>query len=632
MELNCAQTQRTAERHLSRGRITAAIEEYRKLVDWDPTDLNRLNTLGDLYARAGLNHEAKRIFTRVAEGYRHQGFPSKAIALLKKVLRIDPSDLDAAAMLAEYYLEQGLRGEASRQYTDVADAYKRAGREDKALAAYQRLAEIDPSNTSLMMTLGERWQREGLKQRAHTSFTVAGEEYFRQGNSEGALAAYLKAHAVQPDEHKTLAAIASICVARGQADSAIPILSESLSRNSSDAELHRILGSTYLSAGRLDDAERAFQKLLALDGGEYRNLLIVGEKFLENGDLDRAVEQLDGFVDALIANRNEQEAVDFLYKVLDFDPEHRGSLRRLALIFRRLCEDFNLAHTLKALAKSALRRGDRDEAIEALNELCSIEPNELAHRDALQSLGVTAPAIPYAVYSAAESQLENKTSEGSAQRNVLCTAAGMSQRGQTEDATALLRRLLKYQPDNLEVRHALKNIYASAGSRDMAANEYLQIGRIRQATKALAASPHQVTPAGHNTSTGTSTTFELVTGSNRRQARRVSMRVPLVVISDTGGWREFTETIDISEEGLKLQLAHPVAPMTSLRVLFEMAKWPETVAKIQTMDDTSVIVRYCKSRPGEPNHVGVELGSESEQTPITTSPAQEFTDSPRASV
>lgn len=617
MSFNSSQTLRTAEKHLSRGKITAAIEEYRKLVNWDPTDLTRLNTLGDLYARAGLNEEAKRIFSRVAKGYRHQGLTLKAIALLKKLTRIDPADLDSAAQLAECYLAQGLRGEAGRQYSVVADAYKRAGRDDRALDAYQRMAEIDPSNTSLLMTLGERWQREGLKHRAHESFMAAGDEYSRQSNGERALAAYLKAQTVQPDEHKTLAAIASICAALGQADSAIPILCESLSRNSSDAELHRILGSAYLSAGRLDDAERTFRKLMALDGSEYRNLLIVGEKFLVIGEMDRAVEQVDSFVDALIDSRDEQEAVDFLRKVLDRDPEHLAALKRLAQIFRRVREDLNLSATLKALADSALRRGDRNEAIEALKELCSLEPYEPAHCDALRSLGVDAPAFPYAIYSAAENQGEYETSEGCPQRDVLRTAAALSRRGQTEDATALLRRVLRHQPDNLEVRLALKNIYASAGSLDMAANEYLQIGRIRQASKALAAAPHLLVPGdeihrmtpyyGQNGSNGTSTDFELVTAGNRRQSDRVSMRVPLVVISSAGGWREFTEAIDVSEAGLKLQLAHAVAPLTALGVLLEMGKWPETVASIRAMNATRAVVRYCRRGPGQPNLVGVEL-------------------------
>jgi hypothetical protein len=86
------------------------------------------------------------------------------------------------------------------------------------------------------------------------------------------------------------------------------------------------------------------------------------------------------------------------------------------------------------------------------------------------------------------------------------------------------------------------------------------------------------------------------------------MRVPLIVISDTGGWREFTETVDVSEEGLRVKLAHRVPPMTMLRVSLEIAKWPEAIARIGAMNATKGIVRYCRTLPGAPNLVGVELG------------------------
>ena len=373
MSFDCSKTLRTAKRHLSRGRITGAIEEYRKLVNWDPNDLATLNTLGDLYARIGLNEEAKRIFSRVAQGYRHHGSTPKAIALLKKLLRIDPTDLDSAGQLANYYLALGLRGEAGQQYADIADAYRRAGREDKALEAYQRVAEIEASNAPL------------------------------------------------------------------------------------------------LSAGPLDDAERTLQKLIALDSGEQRNLPVVEEKFPENGYLDRAVEQIDGLVDALIANRDEQEALDFQFV----------------------------------------------------------------------SAGVIHEMTPIS------------------QQNFSSVSAGAIQ-GMTP---------------------------------------FLQ----------------------QNISSATND-FELVTAENRRRTPRVSARVPLIVISDTGGWGEITETVDVSEVGLKLRLAHHVAPTTVLRVSIDIAKWPETVARIPAMNATRGIVRYCRQSPAESNLVGVELWC--------TSPSEQFTHGP----
>ncbi len=532
-------TQRIADRHFSHDRTPAAIEEYRKLVDLDPTDLTALNTLGDLCARAGLSEEAKHIFSRVAQGYSHQGFTAKAIALLKKLLRIDPDDLDSTVKLAECYQARGLRREAARLYGDVADAFTRAGREDNALEAYQRLAEIDPSNTSLLMTLGERWLREGLKQRAHASFVAAADEFLIQHDDERALAAYLSASAARPDEPKTLAAIASIYAARGQVDRAIPLLCDSIGRNPADPEPLRMLGSTYLSAGRFDDAQRTFQTLLDLDGGEYRNLLLVGERLLEIGDLDHAAQQIDAVVDALIARRDEQEAIDFLQRILDRDPQHLGTLKRLALMFRRLREDFNLVRTLKALANAAQERGLRDEVVEALKELCTLEPQEPAHRDSLQRLGVDVPAIHYVT-----------------------------------DASKPFAPAYEFVP----------------------ADEILGVMRFSQPDF----------PSGANWR-GTNTVIKAGTAGNRRQAERISLRVPVVVISDADGWREFTETVDVSEAGLGLQLTHPVSPMSVLSVSLDMTRWPQTVAKMQAANAKQGLVRYCSRSPFGMSLVGIDL-------------------------
>jgi len=584
-----SQTLRTAEKHLSRGKITAAIEEYRNLVNSNPSDLTVLNTLGDLYIRAGFTEQATPIFSRVAQGYRHQGFTSKAIAILKKLLRVDPTDLDSSICLAECYAAQGLRGEAGRLYGQVADAYKRAGREDKAMDAFQRMAEIDPSNTSMLMTLGERWLREGSKQRAHASFAAAGEELYRQGNAAQALLAYLKAQDAQPDDHKTLSAITSICVAHSQADNAFAILRDAHSRNPGDAVVLSILGSAYLSAGQLSDATETFRQLFVLDGTEYRNLFIVGQRFMEQGDLDRAVEQIDCLVDALIASRNEQKAIDFLKKALDLDPEHPASLRILARIYRRLHEDFNLVLTLRAIADGALRRGDSEEAVAALEELCCVEPYEQSHKDALERLGVNAPTTTFAV----------------------CL---------TNDSTFDLNSSIPDEPNALELHLALKQVYVYS-LPDPASNIF-QADGIGQTSRPLPDTAHEfvtadvvrgVTFSPHRSaskatdSAGAVTGFELLPLANRRRAARISARVPLVVISDSGGWREFTEAVDISDLGLNILLAHPVPPNTPLRVLIDAAKWPEQVARHHSRNTTKGIVRHCVHRPGNSNLVGVEF-------------------------
>jgi len=75
---------KSAEKYLQQGKTAAAISEYQKILDLDPTDVNTINTLGDLYARTGQNKEAIECYLKVADNYRRHNDTVKAIAMYKK--------------------------------------------------------------------------------------------------------------------------------------------------------------------------------------------------------------------------------------------------------------------------------------------------------------------------------------------------------------------------------------------------------------------------------------------------------------------------------------------------------------------------------------------------------------------
>ena len=56
---------RAAEKYVSKGKLEAAIKEYRKVLAENPNDTNTLNRVGDLYARAGKPGEAIKLFSQM---------------------------------------------------------------------------------------------------------------------------------------------------------------------------------------------------------------------------------------------------------------------------------------------------------------------------------------------------------------------------------------------------------------------------------------------------------------------------------------------------------------------------------------------------------------------------------------
>jgi len=483
MSLNKSKALRTAEKYVLQGKIPAAIDEYRKVVSADPGDLTTINTLGDLYVRAGRIHDAISNFSRIADSYREGGFTLKAIAMLKKISKLDPTNVETSMKLANLYSQQGLLVEARQQYLQVADAYARAGQTRKALDAYQKIADLDPSNTSVRMKLGEIYSREGMTEQSHESFIMAGAEFLRKGDSEQALNANLKAIVINPDSRLALTAIATIYTQQGQTDRAINILCEAFERNPGDVELLTILGRTYLSAGMMDDAERTFLSLVELDKNRYHYLLEVGRRFLQIGDLDRAAEQIDGAIEVLIAKREEDKAIDFLRRVLDRDINHVGALKRLAQIFLRIREDHNLIATLNSLVEAAMRKGDDKEAIDALKELARLEPDESLHLQRLYNLGVAdivEADSPDVVRATGPLDYRSAVFDDAFVIRQISEAEILAGHGQVEHSVELLTEILRHAPENVQVHMKLKDIYLRAGIMDKAAEQCLALARIHE--------------------------------------------------------------------------------------------------------------------------------------------------------
>ena len=483
MSLNKSKALRTAEKYVLQGKIPAAIDEYRKVVSADPGDLTTINTLGDLYVRAGRIQDAISNFSRIADSYREGGFTLKAIAMLKKISKLDPTNIETAMKLANLYSQQGLLVEARQQYLQVADAYARAGQTRKALEAYQKIADLDPSNTSVRMKLGEIYSREAMTEQAHDAFIMAGGEFIRKGDTEQALNANLKAIVINPDSRQALTAIATIYTQQGQTDRAINILCEAFERNPGDVELLTILGRTYLSAGMMDDAEQTFLSLVELDKNRYHYLLEVGRRFLQIGDLDRAAEQIDGCIEVLIAKREEDKAIDFLRRVLDKEMNHIGALKRLAQIFLRIREDHNLIASLNSLVEAAMRKGDDQEAVAALKELARLEPDEPLHLQRLYNLGIqdiVEGDSPDVVRATGPLDFQSAAFDDTFVIRQISEAEILAGHGQVSHAVEILTAILIYAPENLQVHIKLKDIYMRAGIMDKAAKQCLELARIHQ--------------------------------------------------------------------------------------------------------------------------------------------------------
>jgi tetratricopeptide (TPR) repeat protein len=166
MALEKVKTLRAAEKHLETGKIPAAIKEYCKVVEGDPNDFTTLNILGDLQVRVGNHSAAIECFRRIAEHYRAQDFALKAIAMFRKIDRLQPNDVEVATSPADLYAQQELVVEARAHYLIVANAHEKSGATQAGLEILSKIADLDPQNTAVRLKLAEGYLNEGMSSEA----------------------------------------------------------------------------------------------------------------------------------------------------------------------------------------------------------------------------------------------------------------------------------------------------------------------------------------------------------------------------------------------------------------------------------------------------------------------------------
>ncbi len=156
---NKAKILSTAEKYVSQGKIPAAIQEYQKILENEPRDLTILNIVGDLYLRINKNEEALKYFYKLGEAYRDDGFARNAIAVYRRIVRVDTSAIDAILALAELYTLQGQLGDAKVHYQQAVDYYSQRGETDKCVDAMEKLLLLDPESLSIKQRLAQLYEQ-----------------------------------------------------------------------------------------------------------------------------------------------------------------------------------------------------------------------------------------------------------------------------------------------------------------------------------------------------------------------------------------------------------------------------------------------------------------------------------------
>ncbi len=382
-KINPVKVKQDADKEEKAGRLDRAILLYRQILDENPKDWNTINKIGDLYAKMNRYQEASSEYAKVADFYAKDGFLLKAIAIWKKINKLDASALDPYLNLADLYSKQGLAMEAKSQYQIVVDEYVKRGKTRDAGDVLRKMAEIDPSDLKIRSKLADLYTREGNTGKAIEEHVAIAEELSRKGHPAEALQVLEKGLKIDASSTRLRGELARAYVLQKNFDKAAHYLPDVLRGNTDVPSLVQ-LGEAYLASNRVGDAEKVFARLVELQPDNPETRVQMGRLCLARGQFDRAFDEFQPVVDQLVERNQGERAAPLLQAIVQKSPTHVRTLVKLVELYRQLKSERQVVATYSQLVEAYVKSGELEGAASVLEILISMEPQNQQHASKLQ--------------------------------------------------------------------------------------------------------------------------------------------------------------------------------------------------------------------------------------------------------
>ena len=314
MALSKAKTLQEAEKSAAQGKISQAIKLYLEILEYDPSDLSLYNTVGDLCIRDRNITEGLRQFHRLAEAYVQQGFNVKAIAIYRKISKIEPTAVEVLLKLAELYQLQGLGREAREQYLQAAEFLKKRNQIERTVEVLRRLTMLDPENTNFRNRLAAECEHAGKREEAVVAYIDSAEASLRRGDLASAGAVLKKAADLDPNSSKVQLLRARVAISRQEPEEAEKIIEGSPGLEAEPSG-KQILLDTYLSLRKLPQAERLVREVFRANPSDFTPVSTLADLCIEKDETGTALELLAGVSDRLIRMHSAGPLIESLRRV-----------------------------------------------------------------------------------------------------------------------------------------------------------------------------------------------------------------------------------------------------------------------------------------------------------------------------
>ncbi|MEK6549129.1 MAG: tetratricopeptide repeat protein [Nitrospirota bacterium] len=377
------------------GKFISAISAWRELLDETPhNDANVYNTIGDLCLKNKATPDAIDAYSKAARFYLQEGFHLKAVALYKKILKLDPNRAEVYTLLGDLNVVRGLMNNAVADYLSGAKTYLKTGKAMNALTLFRKITKVDPQSTDMRLRVAELCLKENLTEEAIEEYLRIGREYQRLGRAEEAGKLYAQVLKISPDHPEARRRLDSPLEPVADApEPAVPAAEEltvadavqsavALETPAAPEPVPATVGSPptlndvrqVLAAGEVGEAERMIRTLLLEDPDRNEYQAALGMLYLKKGHAAIAYDILYPMAKSWLKEGRREDAAEIIEAFLAVESDNTEFL---ALKAEASGAPAETATVPAAEQPATVPTGELGGTIEFNTEGLEFEPHEL---------------------------------------------------------------------------------------------------------------------------------------------------------------------------------------------------------------------------------------------------------------
>ena len=436
-----AQFDRLVNALKAEGDAEALEEEYRRFLEREPGHLPLRERFAELLDEHGRGEEAREVWLEVMAQYRDElDQPSEALRILRHLQTIDGDQIEVREQEAVLLENLDQPADAARVWHKIAQAHLKAEDTESAVGCLVHCAELEPDKASAQLEAAELFTSLGRTEEAVQYFLRAIDIYDRAEELDACIPILERAIAVDPERLDLADALARIHERIGDVDRAIVQWLEIGERSEKAGDTAAALKIYAHLKSLSPNAEQCRERLAALHE--------------RAGNRSTALAELRDLACLARERREADREAAYLQRIIDLDSGDTEAIRALSGCWRRLERNDDLYETLSRLERIYGASGELARAIEILDELKTLRPDD-----------------PDLMGRSLDLLVKTGKTDEAAQLGIELIQVHFD-RGEDQLALEMLSRVAEMEPDNVARRISLARLVHANGREQAAMQEF----------------------------------------------------------------------------------------------------------------------------------------------------------------